>query len=145
MPATRMKAGHPIRRVVMQSLLDLLSVKRSKSEVRRFLRKPRRATKRSGTEYELLVKFEIGKPGLCAYEMRDVWRVGGEERYLEAIDEDGKPKYILPRGHRIRLLRVERVERGQATTALCAPQSESESEFESDSEGAESAPAKGLM
>ncbi|KAM5537494.1 hypothetical protein V8D89_008821 [Ganoderma adspersum] len=46
-----------------------------------------------GTEYEVVEKADAGS-GLCAFEMREVWKVDGEDRYWE-VGEREKPHYDL--------------------------------------------------
>ena len=47
-----------------------------------------------GTTYEIAERMD-GAMGLCAFEMRGVWRVDGEDEYWDVDDYD-KPRYVLP-------------------------------------------------
>ena len=93
MLGARARAGHPIHRVVMQTMFSS-HFEKAQSEVGAILQDLERATEGFEVEYELIVKEEFGE-GLCTYEMRDVWRVDGEEQYWEAADAE-KPHYELP-------------------------------------------------
>ena len=85
----RSRAGHPIRHVVVQAPSSSPSDKIQMD----FLDMHREALARSprGTEFEIVEKPQTGK-GLGAFEMRDGWRVDGEDRYWE-VDEYAKPNY----------------------------------------------------
>ena len=92
MLAARARAGHAIRRVVMQTMLHSQF---SEAQAEDFVQELRRATEGYEMVYELLVKEDIGE-GVGAYEMRDVWRADhGEEQYWKMGDEE-KPHYIVP-------------------------------------------------
>ena len=88
----RSRAGHSIRRLVVQVPAESPLDSNSPGSVT-FLEvhKVVRAARPYGTEYEVVEKPRTGK-GLGAFEMREVWRVDGEDRYWE-VDEHAKPSY----------------------------------------------------
>ena len=88
----RSEAGHPIRRVVVQ-----VPATPSFDPAQRLnffeLNELIGTGCPPGTEYEVIEKAGTRR-GLCAFEMREVWKVDGEDRYWE-VEEREKPHYDL--------------------------------------------------
>ncbi|KAI1783707.1 hypothetical protein LXA43DRAFT_1045353 [Ganoderma leucocontextum] len=86
----RSGAGHAIRHVVVQAppcppFNDVQGLD--------FVQALARAVSPFDLELEVVEKEDTDK-GLCAFEMRDVWQVDGEERYWE-LGDDYKPRYVV--------------------------------------------------
>ncbi|KAM5537498.1 hypothetical protein V8D89_008825 [Ganoderma adspersum] len=88
----RTEAGHPIRRVVVQ-VPATPSFDQAQHLNFLELNKLIGTGCPPGTEYEVVEKAGAGS-GLCAFEMREVWKVDGEDMYWE-VGEREKPHYDL--------------------------------------------------
>nr|VWP01641.1 HC-toxin synthetase (HTS) (EC [Ganoderma boninense] len=89
---SRSRAGHPIRHVIAQvplgptfdqvfglNFLELHELIGTACP--------------HGTEYEVVKKPDAGR-GMCAFEMREMWKVDGADRYWE-VREREKPHYSM--------------------------------------------------
>ncbi|KAI1788611.1 hypothetical protein LXA43DRAFT_636058 [Ganoderma leucocontextum] len=93
----RARAGHPIRHVVVQAAWRFLSS--DAGPVIPLFQYFEPLVRPDDTKYEI-VKKEDGVSGLCVFnEMRDVWKIDGEDRYWD-INGDIVPnaRYHLPYG-----------------------------------------------
>ncbi len=97
----RSRAGHPIHQVVVQvpsgpPLFEIRPGQGYAPVLLTFFEMHELAGTACppGTEYEVVEKAETGDRGLCAFEMREVWKVDGADRYWE-VGEREKPHYEL--------------------------------------------------
>ena len=97
MLTARADAGHPVHHLVVQatphpSWYDPRAPALTALDVFRDLVESLLSS--GGTTYEIAERMD-GAKGLCAFEMRGVWRVDGEDEYWDVDDYD-KPRYVLP-------------------------------------------------
>ncbi|KAI1783723.1 hypothetical protein LXA43DRAFT_955863 [Ganoderma leucocontextum] len=91
---TRSRAGHPIRHVVVQAPWPSFD---NFVRCQDFIEALARTISPRVADCEIVAEEGVGARGCCAFEMRDVWKVDGEDTYWEVGDYE-KPHYALPRG-----------------------------------------------
>ncbi|KAM5540056.1 hypothetical protein V8D89_006196 [Ganoderma adspersum] len=91
---SRLDAGHPIYRVVLQAPAHDTSTKEISIDIFKCVKMGGFPGLR-GIEYKIVPTRDYGAKGVCAFVMRDVWKVEGENTYWD-VDDDDKPRYELP-------------------------------------------------